>query len=78
MCCVNIFSTYCIVLMPLGAFAAFKRLTILFVFIIGILIKSPKKLEDKVLPHFFRHKHLSSFVRQLNMYGFSKANKLTK
>jgi len=43
-----------------------------------ILIKQPKKLEDKVLPHFFRHKHLSSFIRQLNMYKFSKVIKLVK
>lgn len=43
-----------------------------------ILIKNGKKLEDKVLPHFFRHRHLSSFIRQLNMYKFGKVNKLTK
>jgi hypothetical protein len=43
-----------------------------------VMIKSGKKLEDKVLPHFFRHKHLSSFIRQLNMYKFNKVNKLTK
>lgn len=43
-----------------------------------ILIKNGKKLEDKVLPHFFRHRHISSFIRQLNMYKFSKVNKVTK
>jgi hypothetical protein len=43
-----------------------------------VVIKSGKKLEEKVLPHYFRHKHLSSFIRQLNMYKFSKVNKLAK
>ena len=43
-----------------------------------IQIKSPKKLEEKVIPHFFRHRNLASFIRQLNMYQFSKVNKITK
>ena len=41
-----------------------------------ILIKNPKKLEQKVLHNFFRHKHISSFIRQLNMYKFNKVNKI--
>ena len=42
------------------------------------MIKNPKKMEEKVLPHFFRHKHISSFVRQLNMYSFNKVHKVPK
>ena len=42
MCCINLLSSFCLTVMPLGAFAAFKKTTIIFVLIVGIIMKSPK------------------------------------
>ena len=40
----------------------------------AFLIKKVDGLQDHVLPRFFKHSNLQSFVRQLNMYGFSKTS----
>jgi heat shock transcription factor 1 len=38
----------------------------------SLLIKDVDGFTSKVLPKFFKHKNFSSFIRQLNMYDFSK------
>ena len=38
----------------------------------GFIIKNPTKLENEVLPHYFKHNKVQSLVRQLNMYDFHK------
>jgi hypothetical protein len=41
-------------------------------------IKDHKKMEEIILPTYFRHKKIESFIRQLNMYKFGKVNKISK
>lgn len=42
-----------------------------------VIIRDQKALEREVLPMFFRHSKIDSFIRQLNMYGFRKVAKGT-
>ena len=44
----------------------------------SIIISDINMFSEKVLPVYFNHNNYSSFIRQLNMYGFRKENKERK
>lgn len=41
MCSINILSSYCVTVMPLAAFMAFKKFVVFFVLVVGIIMKLP-------------------------------------
>ena len=44
----------------------------------SFVVWKPQKFRKKVIPLFFKHNNLCSFIRQLNTYGFHKVNRTKK
>lgn len=41
----------------------------------GFIIYKLTSFTQTVLPKYFKHQNISSFIRQLNMYGFTKSKR---
>ena len=47
MCSINILSSYCVTVMPLAAFMAFKKFVIFFVLLVGLAMQLPNNFSKK-------------------------------
>ena len=46
MCNINILSSFCMTVMPLAAYMAFKKFVVLFVLLVGIVMKLPNTFNN--------------------------------